>query len=70
MVIMMKMRQSPILLISKVLAVIVALATGQTCTGTVLTLRVPSANSVSLLEIAAANWLIHASFKNCIVYLF
>ena len=35
-----------------------------------LTLLVPSANSVSPLKIAAANRLIHAIHKNCIVYLF
>ena len=35
-----------------------------------LTLIVPSANPVSPLKIAAANRLIHAIHKNCIVYLF
>ena len=35
-----------------------------------LTLIVPSANSVSLLKISVANRLIHAIHKNCIVYLF
>ena len=35
-----------------------------------LTLIVPRANSVSPLEIAVANRLIHTSHKNCIVYLF
>ena len=36
----------------------------------VLTFIVPSANSVSLLKIAIANRLIHATQKNFIVYLF
>ena len=35
-----------------------------------LTLIVPSANSVSLLEIAVGNRFIHVIHKNCIVYLF
>ena len=35
-----------------------------------LTLIVPSANSVLLLEIAVANRLMHANLKNSIVYLF
>ena len=35
---------------------------------TVLTLIVPSANSVSPLKIAVENRLIHAIHKNCIVY--
>ena len=38
--------------------------------GHTLTLIVPSANSVSPLKIAVANQLIHAIYKNCIVYLF
>ena len=37
---------------------------------TILNLIVPSANSVSPLEIAAENRFIHASHENCIVYLF
>ena len=36
----------------------------------VLTLIVPSANSVSPIKIAVANRLIQAIHKNCIVYLF
>ena len=35
-----------------------------------LTLRVPCANSVLLLEIAVANRLMNANFKNSTVYLF
>ena len=36
----------------------------------ILTLIVPSANSVSPLKLPIANRLIHAIHKNCIVYLF
>ena len=40
------------------------------CKELYLSLIVPSANSVSPLNIAIANRLIHAIHKNCIVYLF